>query len=59
MGTLQTLDWIIIAAYFCLLGSVAWWVVKSLFILVLIFPAIIFAYLYDHLRCNEYKLISQ
>jgi solute:Na+ symporter, SSS family len=29
MGTLQTLDWIIIAAYFTLLSGVAWWVVKK------------------------------
>jgi solute:Na+ symporter, SSS family len=28
MGTLQTLDWIIIAAYFGLLMGVVWWVVK-------------------------------
>jgi hypothetical protein len=28
-GHLQTLDWIIIAAYFGLLSSVAWWVVKN------------------------------
>jgi SSS family solute:Na+ symporter len=29
MGTLQTLDWIIIAAYFSLLMGVVWWVVKK------------------------------
>lgn len=28
MGTLQTLDWIVIAGYFGILLSVAWWVVK-------------------------------
>ena len=26
---LQTLDWIAIAAYFCILATVAWWVVKK------------------------------
>jgi SSS family solute:Na+ symporter len=29
MGTLQTLDWLVIAAYFGILLSVAWWVVKK------------------------------
>ncbi|HEY4187105.1 MAG TPA: sodium:solute symporter [Polyangia bacterium] len=29
MGTLQTLDWIVIAAYFGLLLGVVWWVVRS------------------------------
>ena len=29
MGTLQTLDWIVIAAYFGILLSVAWWVVRK------------------------------
>jgi len=29
MGLLQTLDWIVIAAYFCILLAVAWWVVKK------------------------------
>jgi len=29
MGALQTLDWIAIALYFCILGGVVWWVVKS------------------------------
>src|SRR5688500_9464879 len=29
MGLLQTLDWIVIAAYFGLLALVAWWVVKK------------------------------
>jgi SSS family solute:Na+ symporter len=29
MGLLQTLDWIVIAAYFCILLGVAWWVVKK------------------------------
>ena len=28
MGTLQTLDWIVIAGYFGVLLTVAWWVVK-------------------------------
>lgn len=28
MGTLQTLDWLAIAAYFCVLLGVAWWVVR-------------------------------
>ncbi len=28
MGTLQTLDWLAIGAYFCILLSVAWWVVR-------------------------------
>jgi SSS family solute:Na+ symporter len=28
-STLQTLDWIAIAAYFAILGGVVWWVVKS------------------------------
>jgi len=29
MTTLQTLDWVMIAGYFCLLLGVAWWVVKK------------------------------
>ena len=29
MGTLQTLDWIAIGAYFSVLLGVAWWVVKK------------------------------
>src|SRR4030095_4594629 len=29
MGLLQTLDWIVIAAYFGILLAVAWWVVKK------------------------------
>src|SRR4026209_1048596 len=29
MNLLSTLDWIVIAAYFCLLAMVAWWVVKK------------------------------
>ena len=29
MGVLQTLDWIVIAAYFGVLLAVAWWVVKK------------------------------
>src|SRR4249919_2798021 len=29
MGLLQTLDWIVIAAYFCILLGVAWWVVRK------------------------------
>ena len=29
MGTLQALDWLAIAAYFCVLLGVAWWVVKK------------------------------
>jgi solute:Na+ symporter, SSS family len=29
MGLLQTLDWIVIAGYFCILLAVAWWVVKK------------------------------
>jgi SSS family solute:Na+ symporter len=28
MGTLQPLDWLAIGLYFCVLASVAWWVVK-------------------------------
>ncbi len=28
MGTLQTLDWLAIAVYFCVLLGVAWWVVR-------------------------------
>ena len=28
MGLLQTLDWIVIAAYFAILMGVVWWVVK-------------------------------
>lgn len=28
-STLQALDWIAIAVYFCILGAVVWWVVKS------------------------------
>jgi SSS family solute:Na+ symporter len=29
MTTLQTLDWIMIAGYFCILLAIAWWVVKK------------------------------
>ena len=29
MNTLQTLDWLVIAGYFCILLGVAWWVVKK------------------------------
>lgn len=29
MTTLQTLDWIMIAGYFCILLGIAWWVVKK------------------------------
>ncbi len=29
MGTLQTIDWLAIAAYFSILGAVAWWVVRK------------------------------
>ena len=28
-STLQVVDWIAIAVYFCILGGVVWWVVKS------------------------------
>ena len=29
MGTLQAIDWLAIAAYFSILGAVAWWVVRK------------------------------
>ncbi|MFW6347494.1 MAG: sodium:solute symporter [Cyclonatronaceae bacterium] len=29
MGTLETLDWIIIAGYFFLIGGLAWWVIRQ------------------------------
>ena len=29
MGTLQTLDWLAIGIYFCVLAGVAWWVVRK------------------------------
>lgn len=29
MGTLHTIDWIVVALYFCVIGGLAWWVIRK------------------------------